>query len=416
MSKINVRDLRPGMKLSSDVVGNNGRLLLVKGTLFDEKKIRVLNIWGVTDVDIQGVDKHDVEVSAMSQFDELVFEECKQRLMVLFGAVNLKNEFMSELFNVSLQWCAMGAQGDVSPSCALKGNGSSKHSPGKFVSEGNIPSLTKVIAKGQKFMSMPTAYFRIVEALKNPYCSAGHLAGIVEKDIGLSARLLKVVNSPAFGVSKSIDSISRGITIVGFKELSELVLGVTVVGIFQNACSTVLNMYDFWKHSMACGIVARILASHRPGISEERMFIAGMLHDIGRLAILMTYPESLNMAIQLAKASTFPLHEVELTQFGFSHADVGGELLQGWKLPPGLVDIIRYHHSPVQAENSREASLLCVADCMATAFQFGSSGNAYLPNIDMETWEPLGMPLSVLDTVRNQAGRQVNETLRAFFE
>lgn len=416
MTKINIRNLRPGMRVAEDVVGSNGRLLLVNGSIIDEKQLRVLNIWGVTAVDVQGVERDDIEESLKAELDDVVLETCELEIKQIFGAAIIDNEFNAELFRVSVQWCARALQdGDVQPIKQLKKSHPVRLHKGVCTDSAN-PSLAKVISKGQKVISMPAAYFRIVEALKDPYCSAGHIASIVDKDIGLSARLLKVVNSPAYGLSKRVDSISRAITIVGFKELSELVLGVSVVGMFNSTCTDVIDMHDFWKHSLSCGIIARILASHRPGVSEDRLFIAGMLHDIGRLTLLMTYPGSLNMAITVAKASTFPLHEVEMAQFGFSHADVGGELLRGWKLPPALVDIIRCHHTPSQAEDPCEASLLCVADCMATAFQFGSSGNLFLPHVDNDTWECLGMPLSVLDTVRNQAERQLNETIRAFFE
>jgi len=405
------------MKLADDVVGNNGRLLLVKGSIFDEKQLRVLNIWGVTEVDIQGVDKGDVEEAIRAELDDEVLAVCESHVRSIFGAVGLDDEFTAELFRVSVQWYARMIQGGI----PLQ-NGA-HHTTREQISivadaciETTVPSMTKIISKGQKVISLPAAYFRIVEALKNPYCSSGYLANIIDKDIGLSARLLKVVNSPVYGLSKRVDSIARSITIVGFKELSELVLGVSVVGMFSSACTNVLNMRDFWKHSLSCGIVAKILASHRPGVSEERMFVAGMLHDIGRLTMLMTFPGSLGSVIQLARDNTFPLHEVELTQFGFTHADIGGELLRGWRLPSALVDVIRHHHTPALAENPREASLLCVADCMVTAFQFGSSGNSYLPHVTNEVWESLGMPLSVLDTVRNQAERQLSETVRAFFE
>ena len=416
MAKVNIRDLRPGMKLADDVVGNNGRLLLVKGTVFDEKQLRVLNIWGVTEVDILGVDKEEVEDTVRAELDDAVLKACEEHIRKIFGTASLDNEFAAELFRISVQWYARQVQEGAKTCHQAYGSAPAASSCKTLCTDKTAPTLAQVVAKGQKVISMPTAYFRIVEALKDPYCSAGQLAGIVDKDIGLSARLLKVVNSPAYGLSKRVDSISRGITIIGFKELSELVLSVSVVGMFNSSCSDILNMQDFWKHSLACGIVARILASHRPGVSEERMFIAGMLHDIGRLSLMMTSPCSLGTAIQLARSSTFPLHEVELTQFGFTHADVGGELLSGWKLPPALVDIIRHHHTPSQANDPREASLLCVADCMATAFQYGSSGSAYIPHVDGDTWECLGMPLSVLDTVRNQSERQVSEVIRAFFE
>jgi HD-like signal output (HDOD) protein len=122
-----------------------------------------------------------------------------------------------------------------------------------------------------------------------------------------------------------------------------------------------------------------------------------------------------HLALAMAKASTLglPLCEVEEEFFGFTHAKVGGALLALWKLPPELEDPIRHHHDPAEAHDPVGASLLGVADCLATAMHFGSSGSAHMAFTDNAAWERLGLPLGVLESVMNQAQRQVDEALRS---
>jgi putative nucleotidyltransferase with HDIG domain len=407
MTRINTKELVPGMRLAEDVVGSNGRLLMVKDLELDDKHLRILNVWGVSEVEIAGGEGEQDGPAKHAQADPEVLAACGRYVRDIFGQADASGEFAAELFRLTVGWFAakVTAGEPLPPPPADLPPGPPPAKP--------PPDLARLLAKSGKMIACPDVYLRINDALKNPNCSVANLADIVGKDIGLSAKLLRLVNSPIYGYSMKVDSLVRGITILGFKELSQLVLGLSVFNQFLGIRADVLNVREFLKHGLSCGILARILASHRPDLPEERFFIAGLLHDIGRMTMLTVSPAHLAAAMAEAVALRLPLCEVEKKFFGYSHAEVGGALLALWKLPPELEDPIRRHHDPAGAHDPVGASLLCVADSLATAMRFGSSGSAHVALADNAAWERLGLPLGVLESVMNQAMRQVDEALRS---
>ncbi|MBF0481023.1 MAG: HDOD domain-containing protein [Desulfovibrionaceae bacterium] len=406
MTRINTKELAAGMRLAEDVVGSNGRLLMLKDTELDAKHLRILNVWGVSEVEIAGSDSEQDAPARHAPADPEILAASERFALDIFGKAAASGEFAAELLRLTASWFAAKLQNGeplpprISPPPALP--------PAK-----PPPNLEKMLAKGGKIIACPDVYLRINEALKKPNCSVAHLADIVGKDIGLSAKLLQLVNSPIYGYSMKVDSLLRGITILGFKELSQLVLGLSVFNRFLGIRADVLNVREFLKHGLSCGILARILASHRPDLPEERFFIAGLLHDVGRMAMLTVAPAHLAAAMAKASREGLPLCAVEMEFFGFTHAEAGGALLAQWKLPPELEDPIRHHHEPAAAQDPAGASLLCVADCLATAMRFGFSGSAHLALADNAAWERLGQPLGVLESVMNQAQRQVEGALQS---
>ena len=376
------------------------------GTELDGKHLRILNVWGVSEVEIAGSEGEQDGPPKDARTDPEVLAACDRFVRNIFGRDDTGGEFAAELFRLTVGWFAAKLTAGESLPPLLTGlpPGPSPEKP--------PPSLEKMLVKSGKMIACPDVYLRINEALKNPNCSVAHLADIVGKDIGLSAKLLQLVNSPIYGYSMKVDSLLRGITILGFKELSQLVLGLSVFNQFLGIRADLLNVREFLKHGLSCGILARILASHRPDLPEERFFIAGLLHDIGRMTMLTVSPAHLAAAMAKSAAEGRPWYVVEKQFFGFTHAEVGGALLRQWKLPPELEDPIRHHHDPAGANDPVGASLLCVADCLATAMHFGFSGSAHLAPADT-AWERLGLPLGVLESVMNQAQRQVDEALRS---
>jgi len=273
---------------------------MVGGTELDGKHLRILNVWGVSEVEIAGSEGEQDGPPKDARTDPEVLAACDRFVRNIFGRDDTGGEFAAELFRLTVGWFAAKLTAGESLPPLLTGlpPGPSPEKP--------PPSLEKMLVKSGKMIACPDVYLRINEALKNPNCSVAHLADIVGKDIGLSAKLLQLVNSPIYGYSMKVDSLLRGITILGFKELSQLVLGLSVFNQFLGIRADLLNVREFLKHGLSCGILARILASHRPDLPEERFFIAGLLHDIGRMTMLTVSPAHLAAAMAKSAAEGRP--------------------------------------------------------------------------------------------------------------
>ena len=404
------------MVLGSDLYAPNGRFLLGKGTSLESKHIRIMTIWGVPEADVEGVQRNVVMGEAISHIDPLVLQECEEWLAHRFRLSNRGHPVIQELFQLALLGLSRRVlEGTCDPPAPYDSREDEQfllqHAK---LAEANV-SLDALVARHVKLCTLPDIYHRIMEVIQNPRSSAMHIAEVVGKDVSLSARLLKLVNSPFYGFPGRIDTIHRAVTLLGSNELTTLAHGVTVMREFENLRAQGLNMRRFWEHSVGCGLFARALAGRKPGLSEERFFVAGLLHDIGRLVLLKEHPDHMRYAMALARVEGLPLWRTERHIFGFDHAQVAGRLLKSWHFPADLERMITFHHTPLKATNLLETSFVNVADCIVLALSIGASGAPYVPSLEARAWDALEITPGVVAGAVKQVERQLDDIVRMFF-
>jgi HD-like signal output (HDOD) protein len=259
--------------------------------------------------------------------------------------------------------------------------------------------------------SLPMIFTRINDAVNNPRSSIADIGRVISEDPGLTARLLRIVNSAFYSFPSKIDTISRAVTIVGTQQLRDLALATSVMKVFKGIPEDLMNMEAFWCHSVGCGITARVLASHRREANLERYFVTGMLHDIGRLLLFMNLPKQTRTALMRCQLSGELLYQVEYEEIGFDHATVGSTLLQAWNLPASLEEVVAFHHAPHKAlRYPIETAIVHVADIIAHALELGSSGERFVPQLNPEAWERIGIPPTLLPATLEQVERQFHDS------
>ena len=217
-------------------------------------------------------------------------------------------------------------------------------------SDGPVYPVEWLVDRTSNVYSRPLFYDRLNETINHPRSSVDDIAKIITEDQGLTARLLRLANSPMFGWFGKVDSISKAVTIIGTQQLRDLALAASVMGVFKGIPEDLLNMQSFWRHSIACGIVARTLATWRRETNVERFFVAGMLHDVGQLIMATTLPEIVKEMIVSSREEKKMFLMMERERLGFDHADAGGALLKSWKIPSNISDPVTYHHTPALAD------------------------------------------------------------------
>jgi len=415
VGRINASGIKPGMVLAEDLYGPRGRFLMPKGTRIEERHIKVMKAWGVAEAAIEGVSREDAAAEATASIDAAFLEPASALADRLFLRVDNENEVIRELKRLSLLRAASKLSGGETLPDPWNAAGNAGEAPRRRKGKERDVSPYSLVKRHVKLVSLPDIYFRIVEVLNNPYSSAAQVGEVVGKDPSLSAKLLKLVNSPFYGFPSKIDSIDRAVCIIGANDLTTLALGISVVNSFTDVPERLMDMRGFWRHSITCGAAARFLAAARPGLTEERFFIAGLLHDIGRLVMIRGLPDEFTEALFTARDQEEPLYKAEREVLGFDHAVVGGFLFKEWKLPPSLERAIRFHHNPKAATNILEAAIIHVADIIASAMHFGGAGSLYAAPLQPEAWEALGVGVGTLENVFHQADRQVAEIERVFF-
>ncbi len=261
-------------------------------------------------------------------------------------------------------------------------------------------------------VSAPHVYARLTEAIANPRGSTALIAEIISEDAALTARLLRLVNSAFYGFPFPVDTVSRAVMLVGTQQISDLALATSVMTTFDGIPDDLVDMESFWLHNVATGVAARLLADLRREPLVERFFVAGVLHDIGRLLLLGQRPAQMREAMEHCERTGTPLLEVEHAIFGFDHAALGGALLRAWKLPPALEDMVAFHHAPSRCTHSLEAALVHVADVIAHTLPLGTSGERAVPPLDPPAWTLLGVNPTILERTVEQMEAQVSETVR----
>jgi len=248
--------------------------------------------------------------------------------------------------------------------------------------------------------------------MSDPFSSSSMFTRVIQRDTAVSARLLKLVNSPYYGFPSRIETISRAVTLVGTKELSALTLAMSVLKLFKDMPADLVNMRSFWTHSIACGLTARMLVEKGGDRDSEPFFVAGLLHDIGRLVLYMRFPEESGNALSHALSEHILLFGAERRLFGFDHGELGGMLLKQWGLPLRMSDMVGHHHSPEKAPDPLSAGILHLADIAVNGIAIGTSGEHYVPPLRGESWKTLSLPEGALKKILKRSRRRTEELLR----
>lgn len=279
-------------------------------------------------------------------------------------------------------------------------------------------TLEWLIEKTRTVYSLPFFYERLNETISHPRSSITDIARIIIEDQGLSARILRLANSPMFGYYSKVDSITKAVTIIGTQQLRDLALASSVMDVFKGIPEDLINMTDFWRHSIACGIVARTFATYLRENNVERFFVAGILHDVGQLILCTTVPDTAARIMKQSREREQLYFQTEREELGFDHADLGGALLKAWKIPPNIYEPVAFHHNPCDETSSCqfEAAVIHVADIICQAFQWGISGEWCVPPLKERAWDRLGLPPTVLGAILKQSEPQIDETFAILVE
>jgi len=277
----------------------------------------------------------------------------------------------------------------------------------------------EALLKGMvELSSLPFIYIKINEAVNNPRSSIKDISEIISGDPGLTSRLLRLVNSAFYGFPSKIETVNRALFMVGTQQMRDLALATSVMSLFKGIPGHLVSMESLWRHSVACGLAARMLATVRQSKTNvELLFTAGIIHDIGRLVIYKKIPETAQEMILRCKDSKEPLYLVEKEMLGFDHSDLGRMLAQSWNLPPSLEEVLACHHFPQEAKQYPvETSVVHIADYIVHAIQLGDSGEQYVPPLDEKVWELSGIPASVLSSTSDQLRHEFEDVVQSLWE
>lgn len=261
--------------------------------------------------------------------------------------------------------------------------------------------LNAIIRQVDSFPALPATVNKVMAVAGNPESTARDMMQAILPDQSMCATILKIANSAFFGLPRQVSSIERAVMVLGFDEIRNIVLGKAVFTSFQKMPKQNREETNlFWEHSFTCGIAAKIIAESQ-GHSPSEMFIAGLIHDIGKLAMLMTFPQDYILLFELGKPHQFRSVVHEHEQFSTSHDEIGQRILGRWLFPDSLVRACGYHHHPEQlpVADRQQPIIIQMADLLSLMYcspdQFTPADittifEDFLPEC-RTTWETGGM-------------------------
>lgn len=279
--------------------------------------------------------------------------------------------------------------------------------------------IERTLAKVETVPTLPHLVSKLVQVVTSDASSARDVAKIVSLDQAFTARILRLVNSAFYGFPSKIATVTHASAILGFNVIRSLALSITVFDMFRGE-SYGFDRGAFWKHAIGTGVVARALARKVRYREPEEIFIAGLMHDIGKVIEDKFLHEEFLMVLQVVAERGCAMREAENEVIGLDHTRIGGKVVEKWNLPPMLREIVRYHHDPPSDlgslfEGGKIVGLVHMANIVSRVKQFGYGGDPNVPEPNQALWEASGLTEADLkDVLENIDQEFVNAS--AFIE
>lgn len=248
----------------------------------------------------------------------------------------------------------------------------------------NLPTLPGIVAK-------------LTRMAEDPDTTTEQMGRVISKDHILAAKLLKLVNSAFYGFPQKISSLSSAIILLGFNVIKSLIISASIFELMES------SDVELWEHSLGTAVAASILAK-RLGIKDpEEVSTAGLIHDIGKVAVKMELPEQYDEILNIVEMKKVSMFEAERLVLGLDHAEVGGWLAKSWFLPRKLVEPITCHHLPKASKEEPLASaILHFSDVLIRGLGYGHGTDIWVPPLSKFAWDTLGLSAQDLDEILAQ--------------
>lgn len=239
---------------------------------------------------------------------------------------------------------------------------------------GDLPTLPHIVQK-------------LAATIGRANVSAEDIGSLIEKDQVLSAKVLRLANSPLYGFPSRIASVAHAVVVLGLSVVKGLTLCASAFDMMKDA-----GMTQLWRHSLGVAMTAHILGARLQIRNPEEVFVAGLLHDIGKVVLYVKWTDVAMRLREAGRTGDRTMMEVEQAVLELTHADVGGCLAQTWHLPAALREPILYHHTPSLAkEAALQTAIVHVADVLVKALACGNPGDEFVPPLSRQAWETVGL-------------------------
>jgi len=242
--------------------------------------------------------------------------------------------------------------------------------------------------------TLPAVVMKLTKMAEDPDVTTEQMGRVISKDHILGAKLLKLVNSAFYGFPHRISSLQSAIILLGFSVIKSLIISASIFEFMED------NDRELWEHSLGCAVVCNVLARRLAVSDPEEISTAGLIHDIGKVAIKMELAQEYREIEAMVHDRGLSMREAETEVLGFNHAEVGGWLAKTWNLPSKLVEPVAMHHNPAGAKKEKlAAAIVHVGDIIIRGMGLGHGEDIWVPALAQSAWQLLKLTAADLDEI-----------------
>ncbi len=241
--------------------------------------------------------------------------------------------------------------------------------------------LDKIREYIDRMPSLSTTVTKVLEVCNQPTTSPNDLNRVISLDPVLTGQVLKLINSAYYSLPNQITSLTRAIIMLGINTVKNLALSTAILGSVGKEGMECLSMDDYLAHSISVGVTAKAIAAlaNVPLAQREEFFVAGLLHDLGKIPLSNCFPDDYRKVLELCDLQRCSLVKAEAMIFGFDHRTAGRIIARKWQLNDNMIETLWHHHAPRKSteENRNLVKTVALANLYANIFEIGSAGDHY---------------------------------------
>ena len=274
--------------------------------------------------------------------------------------------------------------------------------------------LEEYLSQVTDIPTLPHIVIKLFNKIHDPEPDIEELADLIMSDQVLTTRMIRMVNSAFWGLSREVNSVKEAIVFLGLREITNLIYSVSLANTFERD-TPLLKRVRFWEHSLGCALISKEIAKRSHFQDRELAYLAGLIHDIGEVIIAVQFGKDFEKVVEIVLDDHATFYDAEDIVLGINHTDFGAWLVKDWRLPSILSDVVSFHHKPFEApEHKVLVAIVRLADliCLYHQLDFGySEGEDIMPEI-VDLWHFLGTKSKYLSDIElTQFLAELNENI-----
>jgi putative nucleotidyltransferase with HDIG domain len=271
--------------------------------------------------------------------------------------------------------------------------------------------ISQVVRSVRDLPTLPSVVLDLIASFERDDVDVTTLAEKMSRDQALAAKTLRLANSSFYGLAAKVKTVKQAIVVLGFDSARALAVASSVIDTFGGSKPQQIDVTSFWRHSIAAALCAKSLARHA-NLDQDYAFIAGLLHDIGRLLLASSFPDEYAQVVEFCVRNDTTMSEAELRVLGVDHQRTGQMLAEAWKFPPVIQRAIGQHHVPAAADLGDVPGVVHAANAMVQALDLGGGAHIAVPRLLDATWDSLRLTPDHLLAVCRETEGQFEEACR----